>query len=93
VTDHAAPRSRSFLLGVFFTALSTLSLEILDTRLLSVLTWYHISFFAVSMAMFGMTAGAVHVYLGGDHFTGTTRGRKSRGTVAGTPSRLRSRIS
>jgi len=70
VTQHGAPRSRSFLLGVFLTALSTLSLEILDTRLLSVLTWYHISFFAVSMAMFGMTAGAVHVYLGGDRFTG-----------------------
>jgi MFS family permease len=70
VTDPGPPRGRSFLLGVFLTALSTLALEILDTRLLSVLTWYHISFFAVSMAMFGMTAGAVHVYLGGDRFRG-----------------------
>jgi hypothetical protein len=43
--------------------LATLSLEMLDTRLLSVLTWYHLSFFAISMAMFGMSAGAVQVYI------------------------------
>jgi hypothetical protein len=76
VTDAALPRGRFFLLGVFFTALSTLALEILDTRLLSVLTWYHISFFAISMAMFGMTVGAVHVYLGGDRFTGDNARRE-----------------
>ena len=60
-----------FLAGLFFTTLATLSLEVLDTRLLSVVTWYHLSFFAVSVAMFGMAAGAVHVYLGGDRFRGT----------------------
>ena len=51
-----------FLAGLFFSTLATLSLEILDTRLLSVLTWYHLAFLAVSVAMFGMSAGAVHVY-------------------------------
>jgi hypothetical protein len=56
--------------------LKDMKLEILDTRLLSVLTWYHISFFAISMAMFGMTAGAVHVYLGGDRFTGDNARRE-----------------
>jgi SAM-dependent methyltransferase len=59
-----------FLVGLFLTTLSTLTLEILDTRLLSVLTWYHLSFFAVSIAMFGMAAGAVTVYLGGTRFEG-----------------------
>src|SRR6516165_6484616 len=61
---------RWFLPGLFLITVSALLLEILDTRLLSVLTWYHLSFFAVSMAMFGLAAGAVHVYLGGARFEG-----------------------
>ena len=65
-----APQRAWFLAGLFLTTLATLALEILDTRLLSVLTWYHLSFFAVSVAMFGMAAGAVHVYLGGARFEG-----------------------
>jgi hypothetical protein len=59
-----------FLSGLFLTTLSALMLEVLDTRLLSVLTWYHLSFFAVSTAMFGLSAGAVHVYFGGVRFQG-----------------------
>jgi hypothetical protein len=59
-----------FLAGLFLTTLGTLTLEILDTRLLSVVTWYHLSFFAVSTAMFGMAAGAVRVYLGEQAFGG-----------------------
>lgn len=42
----------------------------LDTRLLSVVNFYHLSFFALSLAMFGMSAGAVHVYLAGDRMRG-----------------------
>lgn len=53
----------SFLTGLFFITAASLLLEILNTRLLSVVTWYHLSFFAVSMAMFGMAAGALWVYL------------------------------
>jgi SAM-dependent methyltransferase len=59
-----------FLAGLFLTTFATLQVEILDTRLLSVVTWYHLSFLAVSLAMFGMAAGAVRVYLGGDEFRG-----------------------
>lgn len=33
-------------------------------------TWYHLSFFAVSTAMFGMAAGAIRVYRGGDAYEG-----------------------
>ncbi|MBL8857630.1 MAG: hypothetical protein JNL28_03875 [Planctomycetes bacterium] len=65
------PRGRGALLaGLFTTALATLCLEVLDTRLLSVMAWYHLSFFAVSTAMFGMAAGALRVYLGGERFEG-----------------------
>ncbi|MEE2900199.1 MAG: hypothetical protein VX815_17195 [Gemmatimonadota bacterium] len=55
-----------FLTGLFLVTGATLLLELLDTRLLSVVTWYHLSFFAVSAAMFGMAAGALRVYLDGD---------------------------
>jgi hypothetical protein len=72
-----------FLAGLFATTLSTLLLEVLDTRLLSVLTWYHLSFFAVSTAMFGLAAGAVRVYLGGAPFAGDNARRQlGRVTVA-----------
>ncbi|MDM8561278.1 hypothetical protein [Candidatus Parabeggiatoa sp. HSG14] len=56
-------------LGTFLIALSTLALEITLTRLLSVITWYHLAFFAIATAMLGMTAGAVTVYLKENWFT------------------------
>src|SRR3989442_1293519 len=59
-----------FFAGLFLTTFTVLLLEILDSRLLSIITWYHLSFFAVSIAMFGMAAGAVHVYLGGARYAG-----------------------
>jgi len=46
-----------------------LALEVLDTRLLSVLTWYSLAFFVIAMGLFGLTAGAVHVYLRPEEFT------------------------
>jgi hypothetical protein len=55
--------------GLFCATLATLLLETLNARLLSVLTWYHLSFFAVSVAMLGMAAGAVYVFLRPDAFS------------------------
>ena len=43
------------------TMLATLLLEIVDSRLLSVGTWHHLSFVAMSVAMLGAAAGAVAV--------------------------------
>lgn len=45
------------------TMLATLLLEIVDSRLLSVITWYHLSFVAISVAMLGAAAGAVAVFV------------------------------
>ena len=47
-------------------------LQVIQTRILSVVTWYHLAFFAISMAMVGLTAGAVWVYLRRDRFTEKT---------------------
>lgn len=69
MTATTTPTNRVFLLGLFFITGATLLLEVLNTRLLSVVTWYHLSFFAVSMAMFGMAAGALWVYLQPRRFT------------------------
>jgi hypothetical protein len=55
--------------GVFLTSLSALMLEILMTRIFSVTMWYHFAFMAISIAMFGMTVGAVAVFLKPDYYT------------------------
>ena len=60
------PQRRWLYAGLFASTFATLLLEILDARLLSGLTWYHLSFLAVSLAMLGMAAGAVRVFLARD---------------------------
>src|SRR5437588_12001287 len=37
--------------------------EVLLTRIFSVTMWYHYAFMAISVALFGMTVGAILVYL------------------------------
>ena len=49
--------------GLFLTTFSTLMYEVLLTRIFSVTMWYHFAFVAVSVALFGMTAGALIVHL------------------------------
>src|SRR5215510_14097861 len=57
----AATRRTAY--GLAFVALSTLMYEVLLTRIFSVTMWYHFAFVAISVAMFGMTVGALAVYL------------------------------
>jgi spermidine synthase len=57
----------------FYSALglitaATLMLQIVETRIISVTSWYHLAFFVISIAMFGLTAGAVSVYLRSDSY-------------------------
>ena len=55
--------------GLFFVALATLMYEILLTRIFSVTMWFHFAFVAISIAMFGMTVGALVVYLNPAYFS------------------------
>ena len=64
-----------FLVGLFLTTCATLQIEVLCTRLLSVITWYHLSFLAVSIAMLGMAGGAVRAYIRKDLFNTETAPR------------------
>src|SRR5262245_11117822 len=54
---------RSVYLGLFLVTLATMMYEIALTRIFSVTMWYHFAFVAISVAMFGMTVGALVVYL------------------------------
>jgi spermidine synthase len=58
----------AFLTGVFLIAYTMLVFQIVQTRILSVMAWYYLAFFAISVAMLGMTIGAVWVYLRRDQF-------------------------
>jgi len=49
--------------GLFLTTLSLLQFELFLTRIFSVTMWYHFAFMAISLAMFGLSPGAIFVEL------------------------------
>jgi len=55
--------SRMTYTGLLLTTLATLMYELLLVRIFSVTMYYHFAFVAISVAMFGMTCGALAVYL------------------------------
>lgn len=61
--------SLAFLSGVFLLCMSVLMIQIIQTRILSVVSLYYMAFFSISMAMLGLTAGALIVYYKFDHAT------------------------
>jgi len=66
-TDGPRVKATTYL-GLFLVTLSTLMLEITLTRIFSVTMWYHFAFVAISVALFGMTVGALVVHLLPRHF-------------------------
>jgi len=60
-------------LGLFLTTAALLMLEVSLTRILSVVMWYHFAFFAISVALFGLAASGLVVYLA----PGTFRGERA----------------
>jgi hypothetical protein len=63
MTPIAQVASRRDYAGLFLVTLATIMYEIVLTRIFSVTMWYHFAFVAISLAMFGMTVGALIVYL------------------------------
>jgi SAM-dependent methyltransferase len=51
-----------YYLAIFVLAAATLSYQILITRFFSVMLYYHFAFAAISLAMLGLTRGAMAVY-------------------------------
>jgi hypothetical protein len=68
MTSASGLRKAPFLSGVFLLTFSSLLFQILQTRIMSVISWYYLAFFAISVAMLGMTVGAVWVYLWRERF-------------------------
>lgn len=58
-----------FYVGVFLVTASGLMLQIIQTRLLSVVLWYYLAFLVIGLAMFGLTAGSLWVYLRRQRFS------------------------
>lgn len=67
--NEVTSASRFSYAGLFMITLATLMYEILLTRIFSVTMWYHFAFVAISVGMFGMTVGAMLVYLLPGRFT------------------------
>ena len=61
-------RSVRFYAALGLVTAATLMLQIIETRIISVTSWYHLAFFVISIAMFGLTAGAIFVYLRKERF-------------------------
>ncbi|WP_020676009.1 hypothetical protein [Geopsychrobacter electrodiphilus] len=62
-------RFSSLCAGIFILCMSTLMYELLLTRIFSVLMWYHFASMAISLALFGLGAAALFVYLRPDWFS------------------------
>jgi hypothetical protein len=56
------------LLGVLLVSMSILTLEIILTRIFSVMMWYHFAFMVISLAMLGSGAAGVWIYLAPGRF-------------------------
>ena len=63
LTSSRTLNKAPFLSGIFLLTFSLLTFQIVQTRILSVIAWYYMAFLAISVAMLGMTVGAVWVYL------------------------------
>jgi len=65
-------RDRGLLPALFLVALATVMFEVLLTRIFSLTMWYHFAFMAISIAMFGLTLGALLVFLRPDRWPEAT---------------------
>jgi hypothetical protein len=62
-TESGRTKWPQLYLGVAFTTLATLILELSLTRIFSVVFYYHFAFLAISIALFGLGAGGLFSYV------------------------------
>jgi hypothetical protein len=65
---------RDVLLGVALVCFANLLLEVLVTRIFSATMFYHFTFMAVGLAMFGIAASGVYVFVNESRFADDVRG-------------------
>jgi hypothetical protein len=66
VSQSKSDQHAWFFTGVFLTCMCGLMLQIMETRILSVIGYYYLAFFSIGVAMLGMTAGALLVFYKGE---------------------------
>ena len=71
---------RSLLAGLFLVCLANMLLEIVVTRLFSAMMFYHFTFLAVALALFGIAASGVYVFVAGERFGGDLRAELAKST-------------
>src|SRR5262252_10076144 len=69
---------RKLLAGVFLVCFANLLLEVMITRLFSATMFYHFTFLAVALALFGVAASGVYVFVAGDRLAEDVRGQLAR---------------
>src|SRR5690348_10325840 len=69
---------RSLLAGLFLVCLANMLLEIVVTRLFSAMMFYHFTFLAVALALFGVAASGVYVFVAGERFAADLRGEMAK---------------
>jgi hypothetical protein len=69
---------RSLLAGLFLVCLANMLLEIVVTRLFSATMFYHFTFLAVALALFGVAASGVYVFVAGDRLGADLRAEMAR---------------
>jgi hypothetical protein len=62
MTEPLAKSTLANCLGIGLVSMATVLIELVLTRLFSASSGYHFAFMIVSMAMFGLTAGALHIF-------------------------------
>src|ERR1043166_2145484 len=63
VNPSSTAVGRPALAGIFAVSAALLMIELALTRIFSVTMYYHFAFLAISIALFGLSASGVYVYL------------------------------
>lgn len=69
---------RSLLAGIFLVCLANMLLEIVVTRLFSATMFYHFTFLAMALALFGIAASGVYVFVAGERLAVDLRGEMAK---------------
>ena len=69
---------RRLLAGVFLICFANMLLEVVVTRLFSATMFYHFTFLAVALALFGIAASGVYVFVAGERLALDLRGEMAK---------------
>src|SRR5215468_7071188 len=69
---------KKLLAGVFLVCFANLQLEVVITRLFSATMYYHFTFLAIALALFGVAASGVYVFVAREALASNIGGHMAR---------------